>query len=114
MTKLVPIKGIGLYHTMPSEIGNNNLSSILLPPGWKVYIWGDEGFRGATNTFANTGTQYDQLIALDNSSGNVKWFIVSWFQYVVDEKAIFKIINFLDRNEWLLRKIFLDEVCFMT
>jgi len=47
----------GVYPKRNLTFGNDKISSILIPNGWKVTLWDDDGFKDRSVTFSNTTGQ---------------------------------------------------------
>ena len=72
------VAGIGLYYSMPDTIGNDNIASIKLPEGWKMYMYGDANFEGWTSTSTYTGVGgNDELKMLSTTQKTMRSFIIS-------------------------------------
>ena len=45
---------LGSYSSMPAAVGNDALTTILVPPGFKVWVFKDSNFEGGRVSFSNT------------------------------------------------------------
>ena len=44
---------VGIYETVPAIIGDNDLSSIIVSPGWKIEIFDEVNLQGQSRIFQN-------------------------------------------------------------
>lgn len=71
---------VGSYNFMPSEIGEDRLSLVRLPPGWKIQIFEARRFRGESLTLTNAfeRNHLDQFVGTNYQPSNNQPLVIEF------------------------------------